>query len=192
MAETPDSPLPEAGLSDGAVEARLTRLDDVLGQLEQIPGRTVELALEAVETLTEVYGESLRRAMTYAAGNEAVVAAMTGDELLRHLLLLHGLHPDPVEARAARAVEDLRAGLRRAGADVEMIGVSAGVARIRVTSGSSCGGCGSTGELEEVVREQVLTAAPELAGVEIVAPEPAPALIPVDALLHRPGAMSVG
>ena len=183
---------PEGGLSDAAVEARLARLDVVLGQLEEIPGRTAELALEAVETLTEVYGESLRRAMQCADQSADVVRGLTADELLRHLLLLHGLHPDPVQTRAARAVEDLSAQLQRSGAAVELVAVEAGVARVRVSSGSSCGGCGSTAELEDLVREQVLTSAPELAGVETVAPEPTPTLIPVDALLRRPGAVGVG
>lgn len=187
-----DAGLSDAGLSDAAVEARLSRLDDVLGQLEQIPGRTAELALEAVETLTEVYGEALRRTMRCVGESADVSRELTADELLRHLLLLHGLHPDPVEARAERAVEDLRTTLRGAGADVELVEVAAGVARVRIAAGSSCGGCGSTSELEELVREQVLTAAPELAGVESVAPEPTPTLIPVDALLRRPGAVGAG
>src|SRR4051812_39153867 len=141
----------ESALSDAAVEARLVRLDDVLGQLEQIPGRTAELALEAVETLTEVYGEALRRTMQCAGRSDDVVRTLTADELLRHLLLLHGLHPDPVEARIARAVDDLRLALRKAGADVELVGVDAGVARVSISSGSSCGGCGSTAELEQLV-----------------------------------------
>src|SRR3954463_8571374 len=139
------------GLPDGAVEARLARLDDVLGQLEQIPGRTAELALEAVETLTEVYGEALRRTMECADASDVVVRALTTDELLRHLLLLHGLHPDRMEDRAARAVDDLRATLKKAGADVELVGVDSGVARVHISSGSSCGGCGSTAELEQLV-----------------------------------------
>jgi Fe-S cluster biogenesis protein NfuA len=189
----PDGVGPDgAGLTDAAVEARLARLDDVLGQLEQIPGRTAELALEAVETLTEVYGEALRRTLVCTEGHDEVRTALTADELLRHLLLLHGVHPDPAEARAGRAVDDLRVTLRKAGADVELVAVSAGVARVRISSGSSCGGCGSTAELEQLVREQVLTSAPELAGVEAVVPEPDPPLIPVSALLRRPGVVGVG
>jgi Fe-S cluster biogenesis protein NfuA len=178
-------------LDDAAVERRLARLDDLLGQLEQIPGRTAALALEAVETLTEVYGEALGRAVTGAAGSPEVLATFTGDELLHHLLLLHRVHPDPVQVRVARAVDALRPQLRAQGATIELGGVRDGIARLSVSSGS-CGSCGATATLHEVVREQVLTAAPELAGVEVVAPAPAPALIPVAALSRRPPGVAVG
>lgn len=33
---------------------------------------------------------------------------MTGDALLEHLLVLHGIHPDPVERRVAHALDELR------------------------------------------------------------------------------------
>lgn len=191
-----------ARLDDAAVEARLARLDEVLGQMELIPGRTAELAMEAVEALTEVYGEALTRMAAAAAQAPPVLAAFTGDELLRHLLLLHGAHPDPAEVRAARAVEDLRA----QGAKVTLTEVRDGVARLSVPSGGGCcgnggggasggsasdGGCGcgagaAADDLGEVARTHVLTMAPELAGVEIVAASPAPALIPIASLSRRP------
>jgi len=177
-------------LDDAAVEKRLARLDDLLDQLEQIPGRTAELAVEAVETLLEVYGEALARVTTCAGGSSDVLDALTGDELVRHLLLLHRIHPHPVEERVARAVDDVRAQLRSQGADVELVAVDGGVARVQISS-AGCGSSGS-GAVEEFVREQVLTAAPELAGVDAVTPAPAPALIPVTALLRRPADAAVG
>ncbi|SCL34012.1 hypothetical protein GA0070624_4880 [Micromonospora rhizosphaerae] len=172
-------------LDDAAVEPRLARLDDVLGQLERIPGRTAELAMEAVETLTEVYGEALARVADLAAGSPRLLDGLTGDELLRHLLLLHCIHPDPAERRVARALDDLRAQLRSQGAEAELVEVRDVVARISVSS-RSCGGCGTA--LHDLIREQVLTVAPELSGVHVVAPEPAPALIPVTAVRRRPDA----
>src|SRR6185369_10627026 len=118
------------GLEDDAVEQMLTQLDEILGQLEQMPGRTAELALSAVETLTEVYGEALRRVIAAAASSPDLLAAYTGDELLRHLLLLHVIHPDPVAARAARAVDDLAPQLRSQGASAQFTGVLDGVAHV--------------------------------------------------------------
>ncbi|MCW3818545.1 NifU family protein [Micromonospora sp. DR5-3] len=178
MAEQPELPR----LDDAAVEPRLARLDAVLGQLEQTPGRTAELALEAVELLTEVYGEALAR-VTDLADSPGALDRLTGDELLRHLLLLHRIHPDPVERRVARAIDDLRPQLRAQGADVALMGVRGEVARISL-SARSCGGGGAA--VRELVREQVLTFAPELSTVDVVAPEPAPALIPIATLWQRP------
>ncbi|MFU8871616.1 hypothetical protein [Micromonospora sp. SL4-19] len=180
-------------LDDAAVEPRLTRLDAALGQLEQTPGRTAELALEAVEILTEVYGEALARVTDLAADDRRALDRLADDELLRHLLLLHRIHPDPVERRVARAVDDLRPQLRARGAEIALVGVQDEVARISL-SASSCGG----GEaLRDQVRELVLTFAPELSAVDVVAPAAAPALIPVATLWQRPdrapaGQVSVG
>ena len=176
MGEQPDV----ARLADALVEPRLARLDAVLGQLEQTPGRTAELALEAVELLTEVYGEALARVCDLAAGSRAL-DRLTGDELLRHLLLLHRVHPDPPDRRVARAVDDLRPQLRAQGAEIALIDVQDEVARISL-SASSCGAAA----LRDLIREQVLTFAPELSAVDVVAPAPAPALIPVATLWQRP------
>ncbi|MEV6815353.1 hypothetical protein [Micromonospora sp. NPDC051296] len=179
MAEPPASPR----LDDTAVEPRLARLDAVLSQLEQTPGRTAELALEAVEMLTEVYGEALARVTDLTAGSPRALDRLTGDELLRHLLLLHRIHPDPLDRRVARAVDDLRPQLQAQGAEIALIGVQDEVARISL-SARSCGGGGAA--LRDLVREQVLTFAPELSAVDVVAPAPAPALIPVSTLWQRP------
>ncbi|MEV0153805.1 hypothetical protein AB0H57_08710 [Micromonospora sp. NPDC050686] len=179
MGEAPDT----ERLDDAALDPRLARLDAVLGQLEQTPGRTAELALEAVETLTEVYGEALARIIDLAADSPRALGGFTNDDLLRHLLLLHHIHPDPPERRVARAVDDLRPQLRTQGAEIMLAGVQDGVARISL-SASSCGGGGAA--LRDLVREQVLTFAPELSAVDVVAPAPAPALIPLAALWQRP------
>jgi len=170
-----------ARLDDPAVELRLARLDEVLDQIQRTPGRTAELALEAVETVLEVYGEALSRVTDrVGAGPE-----LTGDELLRHLMLLHQIHPDDTPDRVRRAVRDAGDQLRQRGARVELVAMDAGTAVVRVTSGS-CGACGDTTALHQVVRDEVLAAAPELAGVEFVGAEPVAALIPLAVVRHHP------
>lgn len=171
-------------LDDEAVRARIGRLNQLLERLEQVPGPTSEVALEAVETLTEVYGAALVRVIAAAAEAPAVTAALVGDELLNHLLALHGIHPDPVEQRVARALDELRPHLTSHG-EVELVGIEEGVVRVRL----SVKGCSSSsGALEEAVTEAVLAVAPELSGVESVPAERVPTqmLIPVDGLLRRP------
>jgi hypothetical protein len=185
-------PAPEpVVLDDAAIEQRLALLDEVLGQLEQMPGRTAELALDAVETLTEVYGEALRRVVAAAERRPALLTAYTSDELLRHLLLLHGIHPDPVAVRAARAVEDLAPHLRSQGAWAQVTGVRDGVAYVTVSSGS-CGSCGGHDDVAELVRRHVATMAPDLERIEISAPAAAPAFIPVDTLWRAPVGVAGG
>lgn len=170
-----------AALDDEAVRARIGRLNELLERLEKVPGATAEMALEAVETLTEVYGTALARVLAVAAGAPALVSAIVEDELCNHLLVLHGIHPDPVERRVVRALDEVRPFVRSKGGEVELVGVEQGVARVRLTAA----GCSSsTGALEQAVTDAVLAVAPELSGVEPVPAQSARAetLIPVDAL----------
>ncbi|MFF8940213.1 NifU family protein [Streptomyces paradoxus] len=174
-----------ARLADPDVEARLGRLDELLEGLESAPGPTTRSATEAVALLTEVYGEALARVMDHA--DDRVAERLAEDELLGHLLVLHGIHPEPAERRAARAVERLRPAVRERGGDVEWAGVEGQVARVRLTTGgggcgSGCGGGGS--EVTDAVRAAVLAAAPELSAVEPLT-ETAPAFVPLTTLTHR-------
>ncbi len=173
-------------LGDAAVEQLLMRLDDRLAQLERIPGRTAELAMEALEGLTGIYGEALARVVDHAADAPGLLDRLTDDELLRHLLLLHRIHPHSVERRVIRAVDDLRPALRSQGVEIKQIAVRDRVAQLTVST-RSCGHCGSAAVPHDLIREQVLTVAPELSDVEVVTATPAPPLIPVTALRHRPG-----
>ncbi|MGV4981220.1 NifU family protein [Streptomyces sp. NRAIS4] len=170
-------------LADPAVEARLTRLDEVLAGLESAPGP----ALEAVRLLTEVYGEALARVLDHA--DERLRERLADDELLGHLLVLHEIHPEPPERRAARAVDKLRPAVRERGGDLEWAGVEGRVARVRLTSGGGCGsGCGGgSSDVTEVVEAAVLAVAPELTSVETVRSErrPAPAFVPLTTIRRR-------
>ncbi|QTD96159.1 NifU family protein [Streptomyces cyanogenus] len=173
-------------LPDPAVEARLARLDEVLAGLETVPGP----ALEAVRLLTEVYGEALARVLDLA--EQPLREQLADDELLGHLLVLHDLHPEPPERRAARAVEKLRPAVRERGGDLEWAGVEGRVARVRLSTGGGCGsGCGGgSGDALEAVRAAVLAVAPELESVEPVEPvaaerRPAPAFVPLSTIKRR-------
>ncbi|MGW1051465.1 NifU family protein [Streptomyces sp. NPDC001118] len=170
-------------LSDPVVEARLARLDEVLAALEATPGP----ALEAVRLLTEVYGEALARVLDHA--DERLQERLADDELAGHLLILHGIHPESPERRAARAVEKLRPAVREAGGDLEWAGVEGQVARVRLSSGGGCGsGCGAGSlDVTEAVRAAVLAVAPELTSVETVPKErrAAPAFVPLSTIGRR-------
>jgi Fe-S cluster biogenesis protein NfuA len=165
-----------ARLSGPAVEERLALLDRLLGQIEQVPGPGSELALDAVATLTAIYGEALARiidAMPEAA------AGLAADELLGHLLILHGLSPVPARERIIAA---LRA-VRSHGGDIRLAGLDGGVARVQLAA-RGCSSAAAT--LRDAITEAVLAAAPELTAVEVESAPVAvePALIPVEAVLR--------
>jgi Fe-S cluster biogenesis protein NfuA len=170
-------------LDDTAIGLRLARCDELLERLEGVPGRTSEAAIEAVQTLTELYGEALSRVLDTVDAQTA--EHLAGDELLTHLLVLHGIHPEPVEDRITGALDRLRPALQERGAGAELAGVEEGVASVRLTAK----GCGpsSAEAVEELVREALLAVAPELTGVRRApAQERDPAFVPLESLTLRP------
>ena len=149
-----------ARLDDRAVRQRLAVLDEQLAQLETTPGPIGELALAAVSGLAEIYGQALARALDLV--DPMLEERMLGDELIGHLLVLHGIHPSPIEYRTSRVIEGLRAVLSARGAAIELAGVEEGVAILRL----SLKGCGTNAAgTEQSVRNAVLAAVPELSGV---------------------------
>ncbi|MEU7314780.1 NifU family protein [Streptomyces sp. NPDC007083] len=165
-------------LTDEDVEQRLAHLDELLERVESVAGPAADAALAAVRGLTEIYGEALARVRDLAGPELA--EQLTGDQLLDHLLVLHLLHPDPVEQRVATAVEHAAEALRPRGATLELLGIDAGVAAVRLTT-KGCGG--SASGVEEAVRDALLAAAPELLDVRRVPDEPAAAFVPLETLL---------
>ena len=178
-----------ARLSGPEVEERLTRLEGLLGQLEQVPGPGTDLAMEAVATLTAIYGEALARVMTRLGDQPEAAADLAGDELLGHLLILHGLTPVPTGERVAAALADVRPFVQSQGGDVLLAGVDGGTARVQLSG--HCQGCSSPATtVRDAITEAILGAAPELTAVEVesVTAAAEPALIPVEALLRPRGA----
>jgi hypothetical protein len=135
----------------------------------------------AVSGLAEIYGQALARVLDLA--DPALVERMLDDELIGHLLALHGIHPEPVEARVARVIEGLRGALAARGAEVELAGIDHAVATVRV----SARGCGSgSADVGPLVRDAVLAAVPELTDVTTVpAQRSGPsAFVPVNSLMR--------
>ena len=169
--------------SDEQVRQALTRLNELLGELEQTPGPAGDLAQEALSALTQVYGEALARALGYVSGTPGR-AAFVADELLGHLLVLHDIHPEPVGDRVARVVRELAKDADNLGGALEFVGVTDGGATVRLTKR----GCGSSlAGIEDVLREEVLALAPEISGVEVVSGAAREStFIPVGDLFSRP------
>ena len=124
---------PPPRLDDAAVRALLAVLNDQLDQLEAMPGPPSELALTAVAGVAEIYGQALIRTLELA--DPAAVERMLADELIAHLLALHGIHPESVETRLARVIDELRAAVSGQGGTVELDRLDDTVAVVRVALG---------------------------------------------------------
>ena len=152
------------------------RIEALLDEVDALADPTARaMALDLVQELVDLYGEGLARVVEQA--DDRLLSALVDDELVAHLLLLHGLHPEPVEARVAGALEEVRPYLESHGGNVELVAVQDGVARLRLHG--SCDGCpSSTATLKLAIEDAVRKAAPDLEGIEAEgSSEPAPALL---------------
>jgi Fe-S cluster biogenesis protein NfuA len=155
---------------DEQAREQVAHVEELLSAL----GTDVDTGVRAVEALVSLYGECLARVMERL--DEDVAETLATDELVRHLLLVHDLHPVDIETRVRQALE----GLRLSSAKVRLLGVSDGVVRVRL----EVQGCQSTAAtLRTAIEQAVAQAAPDTDRVEVeeAAPESA-GVIPVDAL----------
>jgi Fe-S cluster biogenesis protein NfuA/nitrite reductase/ring-hydroxylating ferredoxin subunit len=163
-------------VDDREARDRVARVETLLEEVEALAdGPARATATELVQVLVELYGEGLSRIVAEVAARDdgTMAAALGEDEVVAHLLLLHGLHPVPVEQRVRGALEGVRPYLASHGGDVELLGVDDGVARLRLQG--SCNGCpSSTVTLKLAIEDAIYKAAPDLDGIEAEgAPAPA-------------------
>jgi Fe-S cluster biogenesis protein NfuA/nitrite reductase/ring-hydroxylating ferredoxin subunit len=167
-------------LDDRAARERVARVDVLVEQLETSgPAVPRDMAIELVQALLDLYGEGLSRVVAEVAARDRegeLARALGSDELVSHLLLLHGLHPAPLDARVRAALDEVRPYLASHGGDVELLGIEDRVVRLALQG--SCNGCASsTVTLKLAIEDAIHKAAPDVEGIEAegaVAPEPAP------------------
>ncbi len=140
------------------------RVEGLLDRCESLPDPVArELALETVQAVLDLYGAGLERIVDRVGGLQTMTLA--SDELVEHLLLLHGLHPVGVEERVRDALEGVKPYLGSHGGGVELVGVRDGVAVVRMQG--SCEGCpASAMTLKLAIEDAVLKAAPDVERVE--------------------------
>lgn len=175
---------------------QVARVESLLEALEALPDTAArDTATELVAGLLELYGEGLGRIVEVLAARDdgTLAQALAADELVAHLLLLHGLHPVPVEERVRGALEGVLPYLQSHGGHVELLGVEEGVVQLRLEG--SCSGCPSSAmTLKLAIEEAIFKAAPDveevraegavaletpasgLIQIELACPVPAPAL----------------
>src|SRR5262245_37351497 len=105
----PVAPLPDfrcgggTDMSDTGGEEfrqRVRRIEALVETLEQTADpATRAAARELMATLLDLHRAGLARLLEVVGRAEVVAEACADDELIRTLLLLHGLHPAPLEER---------------------------------------------------------------------------------------------
>jgi Fe-S cluster biogenesis protein NfuA/nitrite reductase/ring-hydroxylating ferredoxin subunit len=149
-----------------AVEPRalVADVERRLDELESLPdGGPREAAMGILQALLDLYGAGLGRIVEEIAARDdgELAEALSQDELVAHLLLLHGLHPTPVEQRVRAALEQVRPYLESHGGNVELLDVDPPAVRLRLQG--SCSGCpSSTMTLKLAIENAIRKEAPEI------------------------------
>ena len=91
---------------------------------------------------------------------------MISDNIVRGLLLIHGLHPFSLETRLRQALDKVRPYMASHGGNVEILSLENDVARLHLQG--SCEGCPSSAvTMELAIRQAIEEACPDLQGFEV-------------------------
>jgi hypothetical protein len=184
-----DGALPEAAHAEGAEPAEVAseaaelrqeaaRIEALLEDVRELAARPVwQRVEELVQRLTGLYGGGLARMLAIldeaGVADAALAERMASDELLASLLLLHGLHPLPLEERVRRALEAARPEIESHVGPVELVAVEGDVVQLRVAAQSSVG-VAPLLSVERLLERALRDAAPELGRVTVAGLPPPP------------------
>jgi Fe-S cluster biogenesis protein NfuA/nitrite reductase/ring-hydroxylating ferredoxin subunit len=174
-----------AAVSLEAPDALIERVQDLQARLDESgDGPTQRLADELVSAVVRMYGAGLERIVAglvaAGEGGERVAAQLAEDPLVATLLLIHDLHPVPLEDRVQAALESVRPYMESHGGNVELLSLKDGVARLHLRG--SCSDCSASSvTLELAIKQALEDAAPDLLGLEVegVAPQMTGAALPM-------------
>ena len=186
-----------ARLQEKEFQQRMEQIERLVQALEALPDPAARAsASELLQATLDLHGAGLERMLELIveAGEpgDAIIEQMAGDDLVRSLLLLHGLHPLDLETRVTQALDKVRPYLATHGGNVELVGVADdGVVRLRLQG--SCNGCASSAmTLKLAIEEALQEFAPDMAGLAVegvVEPPPPPlsSFIPLTQVGSKPG-----
>lgn len=174
------------------------RLERLVQEIDALPaGRVRDSVVEIVQELMDLHGAGLERVFDVihesTISGQSLIDRLAQDPVVSNLLLLHDLHPVPLEERVNQALASVRPYLGTHGGNVELLALTGeGVAKLRLQG--SCHGCASSAVTLKLAIEQALhEAAPDLSGIDVEGvveekPRAMPAgFIPLQAVSTKPG-----
>lgn len=156
-------------------EHLVARVQELQERLEATgDAATRAVADELVSAVVQMYGAGLERIVELLIGAEEdpgdprrLAQALSEDELVAMLLLIHDLHPVPLEERVRAALESVRPYMESHGGGVELLSIRDGVATIHLRG--SCSDCSASAvTLELAIKQALEEAAPDLEGLQVL------------------------
>ena len=123
------------GAAPDALRRAGERIEELLDASSAAGVVARERSEELVRQVTTLYGAGLARVLEILEGTGVLTPevqdALVADDLVASLLLVHGLHPHPVERRISDALDTVRPYLGSHGGDVSLIEVAGDVVRLQ-------------------------------------------------------------
>lgn len=160
-----------ASLNKKDFQQRLRKIESLVRTIESSADPNVRASvIELMQSLMDWHGGGFERMMeiVFDSGPDGsrIIDRFAEDELVESLLLLYGLHPDDLETRVMRALDKVRPYLKSHGGNVELLGITDGLLRLRLQG--SCNGCASSAmTLKQAIEEAIYEVAPDVVGLEV-------------------------
>lgn len=170
-------------------QIRIQKIGALVHDLETIADPASRAAAkELVQLLMDLHGTGLERILeiVFQSGDAGsrTIDELGQDPLVSSLLILYGLHPEELQIRVERKVEQIASKLHKMGAEARLVSVNGGEVRVRLRlEGHGCGS--TTRSVRQTVEEAMYEAAPDLTSLVIEGfDEPTePVFISVDKLM---------
>ena len=174
-------------------QQQVQKIGDLVHDLESIADpASRDAAKKLVQLLMDLHGKGLERTLEIIFGSAKsgsdLIDELGEDPLVGSLLVLYGLHPEDLQTRVERKLEQIRAKLHKMGAAATLIALED--ANVRVQLNIDGHACGSTKQsARAVVEEALYEAAPDLNSLSVESLDPpASGFVAVTQLLASAGA----
>ena len=153
------------------VNQQSERIQELVEQIEEFPNPNMRsLLAECMEAVLTLHGTGLERIFEIIEETDQATADvrknLLGDNFIKGMLLIHGLHPDDLEARLHKALDKVKPYMDSHGGSVQVISLEDGVAKLKLEG--SCDGCPSSAStLELGIKEAIEEECPDLMGLEV-------------------------
>ena len=156
---------------DKDFQKRVQKIGSLVQDLESIADpASRSAAKELVQSLMDLHGTGLERIleMVFESGElgPRIIDELGQDPLVSSLLILYDLHPDELQTRVERKLQQIDSKLHKMGAEAKLVSINGGEVRVLVRiEGHACGSTSRT--VQSTVEEAIYEAAPDLTSLVI-------------------------
>jgi Fe-S cluster biogenesis protein NfuA len=156
---------------DKDFQKRVQKIGSLVQDLESIADpASRSAAKELVQSLMDLHGTGMERILevVFESGESGprIIDELGQDPLVSSLLILYGLHPDELQTRVERKLQQIEFKLHKMGAGAKLVSINGGDVRVRVRiEGHACGSTSRT--VQSTVEEAIYEAAPDLTSLVI-------------------------